>query len=182
MSTHPQAFLRAVGVTLEEEGLFSDHSWDPGGATKYGITERVARAYDLEVRDLTVAQATDIYFADYWQKPGFDQIESMYIAGELFDTQVNTGRSCVIAQRALVRNLFATESEIGGIDGRWGSKTRAAINKTARRYERNYLAALNGEQYRYYHAIRANKPELFARAIRGWMKRVGPPLAAASSS
>jgi lysozyme family protein len=125
------------------------------------------------MRDLTVETAKGIYHADYWVRPGFDQIDSADIACELFDTQVNTGRSAIIAQRALVRNLFATEAEIGGMDGRWGPTTRGAINAVSRRYERHLLAALNGEQYRYYHSIKRHNPELFRRAIRGWMLRVG---------
>lgn len=170
------AFEWAVSKTLEEEGIFSNHSWDPGGKTKYGITEAVARRHGFDVRDLTVPQAKGIYWEDYWIAPGFDEIESWHIAAELFDTEVNTGRSCIIAQRAITYNLFATEEELGGLDGRWGPRTRFAINRIARRYERNLLAALNGEQYRHYHAIRRHKPELFKRAIRGWVKRTGQPL------
>jgi lysozyme family protein len=174
--TYPASFRRSVHHTLAAEGVFSAHSWDPGGATKYGITEAVARRHGYDVRELTVPQAVGIYYSDYYQRPGFDSIESWHVAGELFDTEVNTGRSCLIAQRALVYNLFVSENELGGIDGNWGPRTRSLVNRTAERYEPNLVAALNGEQYRYYHAIRTSKPELFSRAIRGWVKRAGLPL------
>lgn len=170
------AFCRAVKMTLDEEGVFSDHSWDPGGATKYGITSKVALRHGFDVRNLTVSQAVGIYWIDYWVAPGLGKIDSWHVAGELFDTQVNTGRSAIVAQRALVYNLFTTEQAIGGIDGRWGPKTRAAINETTRRYERHLMAALAGELYKHYHAIKPHRPELFQRAIRGWMKRVHPDL------
>lgn len=168
------AFCYAVEHTLEAEGFFSAHSWDPGGATKYGVTRATAERYGYDVETLTVQDAIRIYWLGYWRRPGFESIDSWHVALELFDTEVNTGRSAVIAQRALVRNRFCTEQEVGGIDGAWGPRTRAAINNTAARYERNYLGALNGEQYAYYHDIR--NESLKANALRGWMKRVWPTL------
>jgi lysozyme family protein len=166
------AFCYAVELTLGEEGLFSDYTWDPGGKTKYGITEATARRHGFEVREITVPGAIEIYWREYWIQPGLDALSSWHVAAECFDTQVNTGRGALIAQRALVNNLLATESEVGGIDGRWGRKTRAALNMATRRYERQLLGALNGEQYRHYHSIRPHRPDTFENAIRGWMKRV----------
>lgn len=170
------AFCRAVELTLGVEGVFSDESWDPGGKTKYGITEAVARRHGHRVEDLTVPQAVGIYWVDYWRRPGFHEIESWFIGHELFDTAVNAGpgNAAFITQRAIVHNLFETETKVGGIDGRWGPKTRSAINRVARRYETNLMGALNGEQYVHYQSIRLINPELFRRAIRGWMRRVWP--------
>ena len=47
------AFERLIG----HEGGFVDHPSDPGGATRYGITERVARAngYTGSMREFPLA-------------------------------------------------------------------------------------------------------------------------------
>ena len=170
------AFCYAVELTLGAEGVFSDHAWDPGGATKYGVTEAVARRHGYAVGDLTLEQAVGIYHADYWRRPGLHELTSWHVAAELFDSEVNTGRGALLAQRAMVHNLLASEAEVGGVDGKWGPKTRAALNGVTRRYERHLMGALAGELYRHYHAIRPARPELFGRAIRGWMIRVWPDL------
>lgn len=170
------SFCYAVEHTLAEEGFFSDFSWDKGGKTKFGITEAVARKHGYDIHTLTVEQAIEIYYLDYWRKPGLQLLSSWHIATECFDTQVNTGNGAIVAQRALVYNLFATESEIGGIDGKWGPKTRGTINRVSIKYERNLLGALNGELYKHYHAIKPHRPDTFENAIRGWMNRVWPSL------
>lgn len=168
------AFCRAVELTLTEEGVFSDHSWDPGGATKFGVTFETAARHELDVETLTIEEAVYIYWYDYWRVWGFHELESWHVAAECFDTTVNAGpgASARIAQSALVHNRF----DHVAIDGRWGPQTRGALNRASERYERNLLAALNGEQYIYYHSLRHRNPELHKRAIRGWMKRVWPEL------
>jgi lysozyme family protein len=169
------AFDLAVQHTLEAEGLFSDHTWDPGGATKYGITEAVARRHGHDVRELTREQAVAIYRADYWDALGLDEVAavSTRVALEVFDTAVNTGlsRAARIAQEAL-REVFEADLEI---DGKLGPQTRAALIRAARRYEQQLVAALNLYQGAFYvHLLRRKHPA--ARpAIKGWMRRLETP-------
>ncbi|HIH3536678.1 TPA: glycosyl hydrolase 108 family protein, partial [Escherichia coli] len=95
---------------LGKEGGYVNHPDDKGGPTKWGITEKVARAhgYRGDMRDLTREQALDILEADYWYGPRFDQVAALSpdIAAELCDTGVNMGPT--VASRMLQRwlNVF----------------------------------------------------------------------------
>lgn len=97
------AFTHTVGI----EGGYSDHPSDRGGATKYGITERVARAegYQGDMRDLPMLTAKIIYKRRYWDLLNLTAIDLIAspIAHELFDTGVNMGTSIagVFFQRCL---------------------------------------------------------------------------------
>jgi lysozyme family protein len=86
------AILAAV-VALE--GGYVDHPNDPGGATNWGITERVARANGFrgDMRDLTQGQAKDIYRRQYIERPGFLPLVEIdaAVAEEVIDTGVNMG-------------------------------------------------------------------------------------------
>ena len=56
-------FDTAFAKLLGHEGDFSDHPADPGGATRFGITEAVARevGYRGDMRELPVDLAKRIY-------------------------------------------------------------------------------------------------------------------------
>lgn len=103
------AFDRAMVRLLGVEGAFSDHHQDRGGATRYGITEKTARAYGYtgDMRNLPVDLATRIYREQYWDPLKLDQVAlvSERIADELFDQAVNTG--VTTAGRFLQRSLNA---------------------------------------------------------------------------
>ena len=85
-----------------EEGGYTNSKRDPGGATKYGVTESVARAagYRGPMQALpkhcdgpSTACADAIYVRDYIMKPGFAplfQIEPA-IGHKLVDMSVNLG-------------------------------------------------------------------------------------------
>ena len=89
------AIAAIVAAVVTIEGDYVDHPDDPGGATKYGVTETVARAngYRGDMRDLTYEQATKIYVRQYVEKPGFDGIVaySQALGEELTDSGVNFG-------------------------------------------------------------------------------------------
>lgn len=92
---------------IAREGGFSDHPADRGGATRWGITEAVARreGYAGAMRSLPRATAAAIYRRLYWVAPHFDRIaiRAPKLAAELFDTGVNMGPEVAIGflQRAL---------------------------------------------------------------------------------
>lgn len=77
------------------EGGFVDHPNDPGGATMYGITEKVARAngYEGAMKDLPKELASEIYTREYVQSPGFDKIIAVIpaVGHKLVDSGVNLG-------------------------------------------------------------------------------------------
>lgn len=84
-----------IGGVIYLEGGYSNHPNDPGGATKYGITEKVARKHDYEgdMKDLPKSTAIEIYYEDYILKPGFEPMVTISpaVLEEIVDTGVNTG-------------------------------------------------------------------------------------------
>jgi lysozyme family protein len=67
-------FHRCIELVLAEEGGLSDHPADPGGLTKYGISQR---AYpQLNIAALTLDDAKALYRRDYWQVLHGDQLPS----------------------------------------------------------------------------------------------------------
>jgi lysozyme family protein len=66
-------FNECVAVVFQYEGGYADHPRDPGGATNMGITLRTLRDWRGDdsltaeaVRDMTEAEAKEIYLARYW--------------------------------------------------------------------------------------------------------------------
>lgn len=173
-TSYSPSFLNAVRHTLEAEGYFSNHYWDPGGKTKYGITEDKAKAHGYDVEKLTVDQAISIYHKDYWLAGRLDEIQSSRVASEIFDTAVNMQWS--VAKGPAIRFVQQALDAFGekGIiqDGILGPATRAAINRITRKYEKQFLIALNGFQFLHYLGIREKNPTLFRNAFKGWMRRL----------
>lgn len=93
MSDRIKAIIDGV---IAVEGGYVDHPSDPGGATKFGITERVARAsgYTGHMRDLPRSTAFNIYWLQYVVAPNFDDVAEIdaQVAEELIDTGVNAGQ------------------------------------------------------------------------------------------
>jgi lysozyme family protein len=176
MSAFDKAFAHAVRV----EGEYSDHQADRGGKTKYGITERVARAngYAGGMRDLSLDEAKRIYKAQYWDVLRLDAIaaRSYPLALELFDTGINMGVG--IAGRFLQRALNALNHQAEhfadvAADGVVGPVTVAALSAfLARRTtegERVLLKALNALQACRYVEIAEADPEQ-EDFVYGWLK------------
>jgi lysozyme family protein len=88
------AFDHAFATIADIEGGFSDRDMqaDPGGATKYGVTERVARlwGYKGDMRDLPLTTAREIAKAWYWDKYQCDQLDP-HVAYQVFDAAYNGG-------------------------------------------------------------------------------------------
>jgi lysozyme family protein len=92
------AFARALDFVLAREGGYSADPRDPGGETKYGISHK---AYpDVDIKNLTIAKASEIYRKDYWEPNWCDQLP-YWAALAMFDTSVNMGRhhSIICLQR-----------------------------------------------------------------------------------
>ena len=89
------AVAAIIAAVVALEGGFVDHPSDPGGATNWGITESVARqnGYTGDMRNLTKAQAKDIYRRQYIVRPGFLPLVAIdaAVAEEVIDTGVNMG-------------------------------------------------------------------------------------------
>lgn len=119
---------------IGREGAFTNNPSDPGGATMWGVTERVARAngYTGPMNAMPRETAKNIYFSQYVQRPGFAAVMQVSdrIAEELVDTGVNMGPA--IAGTLLQRSLNALNSRARYwpdllVDGDCGPATIAAL-------------------------------------------------------
>lgn len=147
---------------LEREGGYVANPADRGGATRYGITEAVARAngYAGPMPLLPRRDAAAIYRRLYWLRPGLDAIarRSERLAAELFDTGANMGPAVAITflQRALTA-LNRNGRDYADLvpDGRAGAMTLAALDRFLAVRGRasgetvllRALEALQGERY-----------------------------------
>ena len=113
-------FDQAFDILLRHEGGFSDHPSDPGGKTRFGITEAVARevGYRGDMRDLPVGLAKRIYKERYWDAVRADALPEA-VRYAVFDAAVNSGpRQAILwLQRAVGVKA----------DGIIGPKTLAAV-------------------------------------------------------
>jgi len=120
---------------IGKEGDYVNHPDDAGGPTRWGITQRVARAhgYTGDMGSLTRLRAIAILDVDYWTGPRFDQISqvSMPIAVELVDTGVNMGPSVPAKWLQCWLNAFNQKGKLYpdlNADGNIGRRTIVALN------------------------------------------------------
>ena len=71
-----------------EDGAYTNNPADPGGETKYGISKR--QYPQLDIRNLTLADAMGLYHRDYWTPAGAASMD-FPIGMTMFDTTVNMG-------------------------------------------------------------------------------------------
>ncbi|MGK6323078.1 glycoside hydrolase family 108 protein [Sphingomonas sp. DT-51] len=173
-----------IDAVIDREGGYARHPADRGGATRYGITEAVARAngYAGDMRLFARAAAEAIYRRAYWHQPGFDRIaeHAPRLAAELFDTGVNMGpaTATTFLQRALnALNRGASDYPDVPLDGRVGAGTLAALDRflatrgaVAETVLVKAIDALQGERY-----VRlAEKRPADEAFLYGWLaQRVG---------
>lgn len=97
------AFTKLLG----HEGGFVDHPSDPGGATNWGVTQAVARAFGYagHMRDFPQETAKAIYRKKYWDAVRAEELPSG-VRYAVFDAAVNSGpRQAVMwLQRAIGAN------------------------------------------------------------------------------
>lgn len=150
-------FNRAFDLLISHEGGFSNHPDDPGGATMYGVTEKVARAngFTGNMRDYTLDMAKAVYRKSYWDACRCEQMPNE-IRYPLFDAAVNSGpvQSIKWLQQAL-----GVKSD--GIIGPVTLKTTLEANPYALRQ------AMIGKRLRFMTDLR-NWPSF----SKGWSRRI----------
>ena len=167
-------FDQAWGVTVGHEGDFSDHAEDSGGATRFGITEAVARAngYVGPMHALSYDLARAIGYEQYWKQNRLDEVGAISnrLALELFDTGYNMGigTAAQFLQRVLnALNRNGSDYPDQKVDGVLGNMTIYALRRfmAVRRKdgETVLLRAVNSLQCAGYIAIaeRREKDEKF---------------------
>jgi lysozyme family protein len=169
-----------IDATIGKEGGYSNNPADTGGATRWGITERVARAngYSGDMKLLPRETAFAIYKAQYAIKPGFAAVAAISpaIGEELFDTGVNMGPAipAVMFQKALngLNNQardYPDLKEDGDIGPASLAALKAFLAKRGKEGESVLLKALNCLQGERYIELARGRPanETF---LYGWLR------------
>lgn len=152
MSNFDAAFVLIFGL----EGGYSDDPKDPGGKTRYGITEAVARAHGYigAMKDLPIDLACTIYRASYWDACRCDNLPwplSLYV----FDAAVNQGVQPAI--KMLQHTLDTVQ------DGVIGGQTQALAANSTPWHAARFLA---------FRALRYVGTHNFDRYGAGWFTRL----------
>ena len=151
-----------IGKILAHEGGYVNDPKDPGGETKYGISKRSYPTRDI--KNLSLEEAKEIYYNDWYLKLKLDQIISDSVAQKILDTAINIGpKTCI---QLLQRTLTSIGNPVVA-DGVMGPQTIRAINKSDPTV---LLAHLRDKQAGYYCQLIARNPEL-QRFRAGWVKR-----------
>lgn len=160
--TDRERFERLIGFVLEHEGGYVNDPDDPGGETKYGVSKK---SYPhVDIASLTIEQAKDIYYEDWWLPLKCPQIHDDKVAQKYLDTCVNTGKGTgtKILQRALQMIGYRIT-----VDGAIGPKTLAAVNAAD---PQALLVAMRQQQKAHYEQLIQKNPKL-EKFRRGWMAR-----------
>jgi lysozyme family protein len=146
-------FDAAFDALIGHEGGYVDHPADPGGRTKYGISQRAYPGEDIAA--LTLQRAKAIYLRDYWGPAGCALVPDA-LRFELFDAAVNHGVKQAV--RLLQRAAGVAD------DGVIGPATLLALS--APRVDR-LRARFNGARLQ----LMAGLPA-WAEFGRGWALRI----------
>jgi lysozyme family protein len=160
------AFALAIDFVLAVEGGFVDDPQDPGGKTKFGISAAAFPAIDIE--SLTEKEAVAIYWTSYAEPIAFEQLAeiSEVVAIVTFDASVHHG-----PQQAIRFLQVAVGMANGGLDGKIGPKTLAAVEQMARIGEEEILIRMHTERLMFFHNLVNQDPERY-KFLRGWFRRV----------
>lgn len=163
----PSAAFEAVHPFIAKwEGGFVNHPQDPGGATNFGITIdtlsrwRGTKASVADVRNMSVEEARQIFYANYWMPLRADEMP-LSVALMTYNAGVNSGpsRGAKLLQRAL--NDHGQNLEV---DGRIGARTVAAIYKVD---ERRLVDSFAGAHENFYRGLSG-----FGTFGKGWLNRL----------
>ncbi len=158
-------FDRLIGKVLDHEGGLIYDPADPGGLTHWGISLRSYPHLGVKgIRNLTQAQACDIYYRDWWLPLRCPQITDDRVAQKLLDTAVNVGFEPGV--KIFQQSIGDVGTQVA-VDGFMGPLTLAGANRAP---ASDLLAAIRVRQAQYYHGLIARRPAL-AKFEQEWMKR-----------
>lgn len=161
-------FEEAFALTLTWEGGDRLHTvpGDPGGTTKYGISQR---AYpEVDVEHLTLGGAQEIARRDYWSRNNIDFLPAP-LRWYVFDTAFNMGslRAGRLLQTAINLCIQANPHAMDflSVDGEIGPRTISA----AHMYEpARLLRVLRAYRMEYYLTLGETG---YAKFLDGWLRR-----------
>lgn len=154
-------FDEAFAALLQHEGEWSNHAADPGGKTRWGITEMVARSegYKGDMREYPLTEAKKVYKRRYWDAMRLDEIRPE-LRFDLFDTAVNSGVGAATTWAQRLLNIKA--------DGVIGPITLQALSTCN---PAKFLARYNGHRLMFMTGL-----PTWPSFGRGWARRVAENL------
>ena len=150
-------FKEVIEAVLHHEGGYVNDPKDPGGETKYGVSKK---AYpDLDIKNLTLDDAVDIYKRDYWDKAKVEELKPD-LRHIYFDMVVNMGRSRAVK---VLQQTANSKGRTLKVDGGLGPKTIEALKDVELKRARCY-------RVKYYCDLVSRKPDL-EKFLYGWFRR-----------
>lgn len=181
MTTAQPDFEAALAWVVEREGFgeYVNHPADRGGPTRWGVTERVARAhgYTGDMRSYPYEMAEEVFRVDYWNPLALKYLPHHGVARYIFDMSVNhgpqgaKGGATRIVQRAVntVRQFDSPGYQVK-VDGWWGPATLTAVKSLAHNYPESLLAAMKHSRFTVFDRLARRRPS--QRSFwKGWIKR-----------
>lgn len=153
-------FNDSIAIVFRHEGGLADVREDRGGLTKYGISQ--ARYPNLDIRNLTLAEAREIYRRDYWYKFRLNELTRQNIANMALDMVVLHGKGIKLLQKAL-----NDTGERVIIDNIIGPQTIKALNKVP---ETPFISNAVKRRKQYMINLVESDPNQ-AKFLTGWFKR-----------
>lgn len=175
-------FRDALRKVLSVEGGYSNHPDDPGGKTRFGISEALARhaGYSGPMTELPHSTARRIYYDHFWQPLKLSEVAAQagpILAREMFESAVNVGPTKVatwLQEWLNVLNRQASDYEDIAEDGKMGPATleslRAYLDRRGLEGAAVLRAGLNSDQAIHYKSIARSRPR-FESFTYGWMLR-----------
>ena len=175
-------FEKSLSFVFGNEGGYSNNPHDRGGETNLGITQSTLDRAQLEftglpssVKDLTRAQAEEIYRVFYWEESKADMLPYPLCTLH-FDAAVNhgVGGAAKLLQRTI--NNYAAKAGLDvcvDVDGAVGPKTLAALCQCLDLKGNVPLICeiYCNEREKYYKSIVENNPSQGV-FLRGWLNRL----------
>lgn len=153
MTDHFPACSRVI---LDEEGFFSNDARDPGGMTKYGISQK---AYPkVSIMDLTREDALRLYRKDYWDRNRCGDMPQ-WAALLVFDCGVNQG---VETAAGILQTVLGVM-----VDSKVGPKTLAALNAIPPHKIQNFIKVFQALR-----GVRYTRSKTFHVHGLGWLSRL----------
>ena len=169
-------FEEAAKEIKKIEKGYANHPSDPGGKTRWGISEWLARAYkyDGKMKNLPWKKAKEIYYKEYWHRNKYNKIKNRRIAKEVLEQAINLPTIVFKSRKVLKANYhlqkaycLASDEEIA-VDGIIGNETLEAVNNCPEIIQ--LFNILNGYQAKHYLEIVETHPEL-EDFVNGWFNK-----------
>lgn len=135
----------------DPNGGYTNDPADPGGETRWGVAKKSHPS--LDIKNLTLEQAKDIYRNEYWNRIRGDDLE-LPVALVMYEQQVNQGGAVKTLQKALgvsADGVFGpkTLETLNLILGTLGENTPKVVTKLCKLRAEKYLTLNNVAEERF---------------------------------